>query len=148
MTQLDLDGLKAKDALDAYEVPPRGKIGFSFGPAGIMVHVDPVRAAKLHGKQLKATGIARTLAAEHDAWLNHTIAVLGQYARSKGKPFSMAEFRDAWDDLGYTQPHHPNCWSAVMAAAARQKLVKPTSEWVESKRPAAHRRWVRLWEAA
>jgi hypothetical protein len=100
-----------------------------------------------NGAALQQSGMAKTLANEQDAWREHAIGLLANYARLAKRPFSMDEFRLAWDELGYAEPHHPNVWGAVTNVAAKRKLIVPTGEWVRSERPSAHNRHTRLWRA-
>ena len=100
------------------------------------------------GTQLKEVGIKQTLENESDTWRERAIELLGSYARIKHEPFSMDEFRQGWKDLGYAEPHHPNCWGAVTNVAAKRHLIKRTGQWIKSTHPAAHNRYTQLWVAA
>ena len=136
MTQLDLDGLNQIT---------NSRIQQQLESLWADMNVEAATA--IDGDLLKQAGIAATLAAERKEWRERAIELLGNYARLAKRPFSMDEFRRAWQDLGYGEPHHANTWGAVMNAAARRNLIAPTGEWVESVRPEAHRRFVRLWRA-
>ena len=99
------------------------------------------------GCVLRDSGIAATLAAEHDAWLEHAINLLHEFGRLKGEPFTIDELRTGWDELGYRQPHAGSVWGAMTKIAHQRGLIRPTGQWIKSKRPSAHARYCQLWEA-
>jgi len=131
MTQLDLDGLNVREI-----------IGRSIDEQ-MQREADQEFMAMI----LRDAGIAATLAAEHDAWLEHAINLLREFGRLKGEPFTIDEFRQGWDELGYRQPHAGSVWGAMTKIAHQRGLIRPTGQWIKSKRPSAHARYCQLWEA-
>jgi hypothetical protein len=133
--QLDLEGLAT-----APQMSMSALVEAYYSP-----RTNPPIAA---GIALQQTGIAATLAAEHDAWRERAIELLGLYAKGKQGAFSTDEFHAAWTDLGYSEPHSQAVWGAVTQVARKRGLIKATGQWVLSKRPAAHARPCQLWIAA
>ena len=171
MTQLDLDGLP-KFVDDVHDLcDPFYGASLVSHPAYIADQqrknkeatdlADSISASPnlykggfISGSQLKADGIAATLAAERAAWRERAIGLLWAYAKLKlddgGEShcsFPMEEYRGAWTELGYPEPHSPHCWGAITQTAYARKLIVPTGDWVQSKHPKAHRRFTRLWRA-
>src|SRR5271166_7053337 len=95
---------------------------------------------RMEGDNLRNSGITATLAAERQIWRERAIELLARYAQLANRPFTMEEFRGAWTDLGYEEPHNVNVWGAVTRIAYEHNLIRPTGKWVKSKHPKAHSR--------
>ncbi len=86
---------------------------------------------------LRDAGIASL---QRHPWLHMARVVALGIARREGYVTS--------DKLQYAMadwpPPHHNCYGAVFKNSA----FKSTGNWVQSKRPVAHARWVRVWKLA
>src|SRR5208337_581998 len=119
MTQLDLDGdlgigaamrRMADPGMDILEYTElqlinkreQDKLCDPFYGASLAAFYEVGREIPIgDGVRLKQAGIAATLAAERSSWRERAIELLGNYARLAKRPFSLEEFRQAWDELGY-----------------------------------------------
>ena len=93
--------------------------------------------------ELTERGMAQTLEAERDEWINRALLDLSFYARSI-PVFRMEEFRDWYSFI----PHDPHVWGALTNLASRRGLIQWTGQYVPSESPKTHGHPVKLWERA
>lgn len=95
---------------------------------------------------LKDHGMARTLEAERDAWIEATLSWLRRYA-SHHSVFKTEDFRDACLQAGLDPPHDHHVWGAMTNLACKRKIIRWTGRYVGSESPKTHGHPVKLWEA-
>ncbi len=91
----------------------------------------------LTGLELKEQGIASL---ERHSWVDMARAWAERYCRGGGMHTVTS------DDIHHVMgtPPHDNCYGAIF----KDKRFVWTGEWVQSKRPEAHARMIRVWRLA
>ena len=88
----------------------------------------------LTGLELRDQGIASL---ERHSWVDDARMEAERFCRGYGSVTS--------DDVHFIMdvdyPPHPNCWGALF----KDRRFIWTGEWVQSKRPEAHARMIRVW---
>ena len=91
----------------------------------------------LTGLELKERGIASV---SQYSWVRGTRGVAEAICRVRGTVTTDAVHRV----MNAEPPPHPNAWGALF----HDKRFRWTGEWVQSKRPEAHARMIRVWRLA
>lgn len=91
------------------------------------------------GDALKELGIATTLAAEHQQWKADVRAAVMRMPI--GERFTSADLQR----LVGREPHHPNCWGAILNTMARARLCAGTGKYVKHDRPSCHAAVIQVW---
>jgi hypothetical protein len=99
--------------------------------------MTPVQLA-LTGLELRDQGIASL---ERHGWVHEArkAAVLICYRTFDGRRYGPVTSDDVHDVM--VKPPHPNAYGAIF----KDKRFTWTGEWVQSKRPEAHARMIRVW---
>lgn len=98
---------------------------------------------QLLGDVLKQEGQDRVLANEHSRWKVDVERVLGQLI-AKGEPFNADDLRRMAVVQAIPEPHHPNCWGALIGAASKAKRI--TMIGIDKNTiPSAHARLIGKW---
>lgn len=99
-------------------------------------------------RALAEAGMARTLNAERDGWLEQAIKSLRIFAALPGhEQFKMEDFRWWYADAGLPQPHDHHCWGAFTNRARQAGAIEDTGRFATSKSPKTHGHMVRVWRA-
>ena len=99
------------------------------------------------GLDLRDRGMARTLEAERDEWINEALGQLARYAAFHSI-FKTEDFREACERAGVENPHDHHVWGALTNLASRRGLIQWTGQYVPSESPKTHGHPVKLWERA
>lgn len=91
------------------------------------------------GEVLKEFGIEATLAAEREQWKTDVRQVVMQMPH--GQEFTVADLQK----LVGREPHHPNCWGAIINAMASGRLCVGTGRYVKQTRPSCHAAVIQVW---
>ena len=99
----------------------------------------------MQGKSLKEAGIKLVL--DHaEEWKDQAELAFDWWLESVAQQqFTMEDFRTFCEEIELPQPHHPNAWGAFTKKV--QNRLFPVG-FIESKRPAAHCRVVRMYQRA
>lgn len=100
----------------------------------------PGKKRLITGQELKEGGIEATLAAEREQWKADVRRAVTQMYR--GHKFTVADLQKG---VG-REPHHPNCWGAMMNHLARAHLCAGTGRYVMQTRPSCHAAVIQVWE--
>lgn len=92
--------------------------------------------------QLRDEGMAQTLQAERNDWIEWALVSLAIFAR-RG-PFRTEEFRDWYK----ATPHDHHVWGAFTHLACKRGIIPWTGRYVPSESPKTHGHPVKQWEAA
>jgi hypothetical protein len=97
------------------------------------------------GRSLKDAGIKLVL--DHSSeWQEQADLAFDWWIQSVApEKFTIDDFRDFCEEIELPQPHHPNAWGAF--GRRIQKRLHPVG-FIESKRPSAHARIIRMYERA
>lgn len=96
----------------------------------------------MNGQTLRDEGIALVEENTDDAWNDEVDSVIETLANSRDSFTS----DDVWANVSFL-PHHNSSMGAAFNRAAKSGLIKKVG-WVESRRPSAHARVVRVWSLA
>ncbi len=96
------------------------------------------------GRQLRFDGAKATLEAEHERWKAGVFNVIRWLVRVEPRGFSNDDIRVRVKSL-YGEPHHPNCWGAIILAASKAKIIKGTGRIVQSDQTSRHAGMNREW---
>ncbi len=100
-------------------------------------------------RTLAEQGMARTLEAEPDAWLDGALNALQEFSGLAGwEEFTIEAFRAWYLGRGLPGPHSHKCWGALTGVASRRGLIRHTGKFVRAVSPKTHAHWVPLWTAA
>lgn len=92
------------------------------------------------GQELKDRGMALVLAVEHEEWKARVREVVREMPH--GKEFTVADLQKLVD----REPHHPNCWGAIINAMAKSdRLCMGTGRYVKQTRPSCHAAVIQVW---
>lgn len=92
------------------------------------------------GEVLKERGVAATLAAEREQWKADVRQAVAQMPH--GQEFTVADLQK----LVGREPHHPNCWGAIVNALAKSdRLCMGTGRYVKQTRPSCHAAVIQVW---
>jgi hypothetical protein len=94
------------------------------------------------GLDLKERGMALTLQAEREEWINAALFAIRHFAM-RGE-FRMEQFR-AWYGQ---QPHSHHVWGALTNRACKDGLIVWTGQFAPSTSPKTHGHHVKTWRAA
>lgn len=109
----------------------------------IGIGVSEQLGIEFSGRALKEEGMARTLEAEHDAWITAALFALRHFAIARGE-FKTEDFRD-W----YTEaPHDHHVWGALTNRACKAGIIAWTGKFAPSESPRTHGHHVKVWRAA
>src|SRR5690348_13087506 len=104
-------------------------------------HRDGQQALDFTGKALAQAGMAQTLEAESEQWLNEALFALKHFALARGR-FKTEDFR-AW----YRIPAHDHhVWGALTNRACKSGLIRWTGRYIPSTSPKTHGHPVKEWE--
>ena len=95
------------------------------------------------GRALRDAGIDKVLEAEKAQWRGYVDDAVAVVA-ARGKEFTSDDSGSLMDSWGIPAPHHPNAIGATFRSAA-MKVAKPTGRYIQSIRPNAHARTIRVW---
>ena len=95
------------------------------------------------GKDRKAAGIDLVLENEPEAWKDTVYALLLDLAYNWHR-FTSDDLRADAGARGVPEPHHPNCWGAVFARAAKAGLIERVG-FRHSTLPSCHARAISVW---
>lgn len=96
------------------------------------------------GEQLRDRAI-NNVELSHAEWVSRAVDVVHTVALHRG----IFTTDDVWAALAQTPlgpPREPRAMGAVMRAAKSQGICAPTDNWFLSRRPACHRRPLRVWK--
>lgn len=97
----------------------------------------------LLGDILKKMGQQLVLENEHEEWKSLVGQVLDKLIESK-KAFDADNLRRMAATCGIDEPHHPNCWGALIGAASKAKRI--TMIGINRNTiPSAHARLIGKW---
>lgn len=100
------------------------------------------------GSLLRDVGMARTLEAESDSWLDRAMRELRIFSRlPEWSSFKTEDFR-AWLLDRMAPPHDHHVWGALTNRACRERVIRWTGRHVQSVSPRTHGHYVKLWERA
>lgn len=99
------------------------------------------------GAELRDKGVAKVLSAADLKWQSDVLYIIDQFAK-KGKAFTAEDVRQAAENCGLPQPHHPNAWGGMLITAARRKTIKRTGNFRRSSRPDRHAGLLTEWITA
>lgn len=75
------------------------------------------------GKDRKAAGTERVLDNAPTEWKDEAFELLLRLRQERDE-FSSEDLRVIARDQGLEEPHHPNCWGAVFARAAKSAIIE------------------------
>ena len=96
----------------------------------------------MQGRSLKDAGIKLVL--DHaEEWEDQAELAFDWWLESVAdQQFTMDDFRTFCEEIELPQPHHPNAWGAFTKKV--QSRIHPVG-FIESKRPSAHARVIRMY---
>ncbi len=95
------------------------------------------------GKLFGAEGMDLVLANEHSQWKADVGAILDDLIQI-GKPFDGDDIRARAKEKEIAEPHHQNCWGALMGQAAKKRRIKRVG-MVPAATPSSHARMIGKW---
>lgn len=81
-------------------------------------------------------------------WKDHALQAIRTLCRTKPDGFTTDDIWAILHDSNAPTPHEPRALGAVVRSAVRASLIAPTSRYVQSNRPACHRRPIQIWVPA
>jgi hypothetical protein len=101
------------------------------------------------GSILRDVGMARTLDAEPETWIEGALAALAVFASlPEWSTFKTEDFRAWYLDQGYPQPHDAHVWGALTNRASRDRVIRFTGSYAPTVSPRTHAHPVKVWTAA
>jgi hypothetical protein len=99
----------------------------------------------MQGRSLKDAGIKLVL--DHAAeWKEQADLAFDWWLESVAEDrFTIDDFRSFCEEIEFPEPHHPNAWGAFTRKL--QGRIHPVG-FIESKRPSAHARVIRMYQRA
>jgi hypothetical protein len=100
------------------------------------------------GRRLAEAGMARTLAAEPDTWIDGALDALRRFAAMPGwAEFKVEDFRAWYLGQQLPPPHDHHVWGAIGSNAARRGIIAFTGRYAPSVSPKTHGHPVKVWRA-
>lgn len=100
------------------------------------------------GRALAEQGMARTLDAEREGWLEQALAALLRFTAEQGAGhFKMEDFRAWYVAQGLPAPHSHKCWGAFSNRAEKAKVITFTGRYTAAVSPKTHGHMVKVWKA-
>lgn len=96
------------------------------------------------GDLLAELAIADVEVNADDGWLARATSALGTLVH-RGRPFTTDDVWELLDTWAVPAPREPRAMGAVTRAAARDKRIVKTTEYVNSTRPGCHARPIPVW---
>lgn len=101
------------------------------------------------GRRLAEEGMARTLEAAGDGWIEGAIEALRRFCALPGwSTFKVEDFRAWYLDQQLPPPHDHHCWGAIGSKAARGGVIAFTGRYAPSVSPKTHGHPVKVWRPA
>jgi len=98
------------------------------------------------GELLRDVGMARTLDAEPQAWIDRALDELRIFAAlPEWRTFKTEDFR-AWLAGRMPPPHDHHVWGGFTARACKAGVIRWTGRYAASVSPKTHAHPVKLWE--
>lgn len=102
-----------------------------------------------HAIRLAEQGMAQTLDAEPEGWLEAAVSAMRQFVRLPGwHHFKSEDFRAWYLERGFPPPHDHHVWGALTNRASRAGVIRFTGRYAASISPKTHGHPVKVWEAA
>lgn len=99
------------------------------------------------GTILRDVGMARTLEAEGDRWLEQAMRALTSFAAlPEWRTFKAEDFRAWYIAQGYPAPHSHKVWGGLTGTAARRGVIRWTRGYAPAMSPKTHSHDVKVWE--
>lgn len=100
-------------------------------------------------RRLAEEGMARTLMAEPQSWLEAATEALARFcALPEWSTFKTEDFRAWWLSSGGLNPHDSHCWGALTNRACKAGIIEFTGRYAPSASPKTHGHEVKVWTAA
>lgn len=96
------------------------------------------------GRQLKKQGMDQVDANADPLWKQHAMTCITQLCTERDT-LTADDVWEALDAGNYQKPHEPKAMGAIFRTAAARRLIESTDQFVESRRPEAHARAIRVW---
>ncbi len=101
------------------------------------------REGRQQGERFKQRGQALVLANEREEWKADVGALLDALIE-RATPFDADDLKMAAWKAGISEPHHPNCWGAVMGGAVKAKRIEMVGI-VKAATPSSHASMIGKW---
>lgn len=99
-------------------------------------------------RDLGERGMARTLDAESDTWLDAALQALERFGAITGwHEFKTEDFR-AWYESQNPPPHDHHVWGALTNRASKRGVIRWTGRYSPSVSPKTHGHPVKVWRLA
>lgn len=96
-------------------------------------------------RQLGEAGMAQTLEAEREGWVEVALAALATFGSDPAwREFKTEDFR-AWYTGHAPAPHDHHVWGALTNRAARAGIIRFTGRYAPSVSPRTHGHPVKVW---
>lgn len=97
---------------------------------------------------LRDVGMAQTLKAEGDEWIDKALRELRTFCAQPGWALFKTEDFRAWLASRMPPPHSPAVWGAFTNRACKAGIIRWTGRYVTSVSPKTHAHPVKQWEPA
>lgn len=97
------------------------------------------------GRALAEAGMAQTLEAEREGWLDAAMSAVREFGA--GIEFKTEDFR-AWYERRGGSPHDHHVWGAFTNRACKAGVLKWTGRYEPSQSPKTHGHPVKVWRLA
>lgn len=101
------------------------------------------------GRRLAEQGMAQTLDAEPDGWIDSALVALKRFvAIPCYYEFKTEDFRAWYVTNGGSSPHDHHVWGAITGKACKAGIIAWTGKYASSVSPRTHGHPVKVWRAA
>lgn len=101
------------------------------------------------GRELAERGMAQTLEAERESWIEGVVAALRIFAAlPEWREFKVEDFRAWYLAEKLPQPHDHHCWGAITNRASSANVIRFTGRYTTSVSPKTRGHYVRIWTGA
>lgn len=102
----------------------------------------------VEGARRRDAAVRRVGDAAPDPWWDQALGAVKDAAQQQPGGFTTDDVWRILEHAGLDAPPEPRALGAVMTAARRAGIIRPTDRYAPTVRPGAHRRPVRVWIGA